>query len=1060
MPLPAASSSFNPLELVLRHSRDFVTVCDLSGRVTFCNEAALHLTGATEEELMGASIETFFIPAERPFIPGTVLPAVLSGARWEGELTFRHFRTGMGIPVYFDAFRLDNPVTGRPEGFATITRDLTAREARDAELDAARQRIESVLAATEVGTWTYEITTNRVQADPNLARLFGVTPEEANGGPLESYLRAIHPEDKPAIEAAIGAAIAGGSKFVAEYRLSQADGSWRSVIARGTVERDAAGNAVRLPGVIVDITERVRAEEERGRLSSEMDRRERMVETMLSSITDFTYIFDLQGRFIYANKPLLDLWGLSLSEAAGRNFFDLNYPPELAARLQHQIQKVVETGGSLSDQTPYTSPTGVAGVYEYIFSPMFAPDGTVEMVAGITRDISRSQSLLESLRRSEENFRTLAESLPDSVWTADPRGGIVWTNRVLSEKSELSPEEALGEGIWRAVHPEDVPASREAWLRAKETGGAFEFHHRVRDRDGSWRWHLVRGTPARDAAGTIFRWIGTSTDVHEQRELHDRLERGEVMFRQLANTIPQLAWMSNPAGDVTWFNKRWIEYTGVDLDEKGWWDRHSVHHPEYLPEILARWEVSLHSGAPFSMTFPMKGADGNHRPFLVRVMPLKDAGGRILLWFGTATDVGEQHALEREREELLASERAARAGAERASRMKDEFLTTLSHELRTPLSSIFGWTQLLREDAGADPTLLVEGIEAIDRNVRVQAQLIEDLLDMSRIVSGKLRLEIQEMDPAESVRAALEIVTPAARAKDISLKFLTVPLDRSFSGDPGRIQQIVWNLVSNAIKFTPVGGSVRVILRDTGTHAELEVSDSGQGIAPEFLPHMFDRFRQADASTNRAHGGLGIGLAIVKQLVELHGGSIQAASDGPGLGSVFTVTLPFHGAPRAPEEDGRPQPGTTRVAPMFRRNEQLAGLRILVVDDDRDSRELLRRFLEESEARVITAGSAAEALSLIPSLLPDVLVSDIGMPGMDGYAFLRKLRTLPPGDGGATPALSLTAFARTEDREKALQAGFDAYATKPVEPVELIGKIARLAGREGEQSRDQPGNPG
>ncbi|MEZ0388028.1 MAG: ATP-binding protein, partial [Verrucomicrobium sp.] len=408
------------------------------------------------------------------------------------------------------------------------------------------------------------------------------------------------------------------------------------------------------------------------------------------------------------------------------------------------------------------------------------------------------------------------------------------------------------------------------------------------------------------------------------------------------------------------------------------------------------------------------------------------------------TDVSEQRRIVQERDELLASERAARSSAEHASRMKDEFLATLSHELRSPLNAIFGWTQILRE-CGDEPGTVTEAVDVIDRNVRTLTQLIEDLLDMSRIISGKLRMNVQQVEPAHCIEAAIQTVATAAEAKGIHIERILDPAAGPVSGDPGRIQQIVWNLVSNAIKFTPRGGKVQVLLERVNSHLEISVADNGQGISPEFLPHVFDRFRQADAATNRKHGGLGLGLAIVKQLVELHGGSIKVKSAGVGQGTTFVVHLPVKIVRSQPEDAPRRHPLQPESHDPYRKNNNLEHLHILVVDDERDSRELLKRLLTDNGARVTMAGSALEALSLLPTLQPHVLISDIGMPEVDGYEFLKRVRALTPEQGGRTPAVALTAFARSEDRTRALRAGFLAHVSKPVEPSELVATIVAVS---------------
>jgi len=404
-----------------------------------------------------------------------------------------------------------------------------------------------------------------------------------------------------------------------------------------------------------------------------------------------------------------------------------------------------------------------------------------------------------------------------------------------------------------------------------------------------------------------------------------------------------------------------------------------------------------------------------------------------------STDISDRHNAEEEmrkaKEEAERRSRQAleaRAQAEAASRMKDQFLATLSHELRTPLNAILGWVQILRSGK-MDEAGVRRGLETIERSARAQAQLIDDLLDVSRIISGKLRLELRPVDLREIIDAALATVAPAAEAKGIQLDKSYTPLAIPMAGDPERLQQVVWNLLSNAVKFSQRGGRVEVRLSPgEDSHAEIRIADTGQGIDPEFLPFVFDPFRQADSSTTRRQGGLGLGLSIVRQMVEMHGGTVRVESAGVGQGSTFIVTLPFVAG--AVPHAARPQ-----ELPAV----SLRGLRLLVVDDDPDTRDLLWQILTDSGALVVTAASATEALSVLESAPPHILVSDIGMPGRDGYELIRDVRSRWPS--GDLPAIALTAFARADDRRRTLDAGFQAHLTKPFDAADLAATVARLA---------------
>ncbi|HEY1053379.1 MAG TPA: PAS domain S-box protein [Prosthecobacter sp.] len=401
-------------------------------------------------------------------------------------------------------------------------------------------------------------------------------------------------------------------------------------------------------------------------------------------------------------------------------------------------------------------------------------------------------------------------------------------------------------------------------------------------------------------------------------------------------------------------------------------------------------------------------------------------------------------------EEQRKAQEQARLSAEEAtrqSRMKDEFLATLSHELRTPLQSILGWTQLLLSEE-CDAEEVKQGIEVIDRNANAQTRIIEDLLDMSRILSGKVRLDVQRVELADLIKAAVESVRPAAQGKNIKLQTVLDPLAQPVSGDPNRLQQIFWNLLSNAIKFTPAGGKVQILLERVNSHLEVSVTDTGMGISAEFLPYVFERFRQADASTTRRHGGLGLGLAIVKNLAELHGGGVRAKSPGKDRGTTFTIVLPvvvLHSDPAHQDERVHPAAdGSGTAASPLPRLEKLS---VLVVDDEEDARNLLALVLTKAGASVRTAGSVKQALQLWQEAVPQVLISDIGMPGEDGYALIRAIRALPESQGRHVPAIALTAYTRTEDRIKAIAAGFQMHISKPADGLELLTMVSSLTSK-------------
>lgn len=514
-----------------------------------------------------------------------------------------------------------------------------------------------------------------------------------------------------------------------------------------------------------------------------------------------------------------------------------------------------------------------------------------------------------------------------------------------------------------------------------------------------------------------------------QREVKESEER----FRRLADSAPVLIWMSDETGCSTWFNRHWLEFTGRTMwEEKGFGWMQGVH-PEDLDRCRAVWRRSFKERSPFSQDYRLRRHDGVYRWIADQGSPNWSADGVFLGFLGGCIDITDRKEAEESREILLQIEQSAREEAERITRLKDEFLATVSHEMRTPLTAMLGWVQLLR-GGKVRSEAIPQALEIIERNARAQSKLIDELLDMSRIISGQMRLTLQPVNLKSLIEAAIAAVEPSAAAKEIHIAKELDSSPRGMSGDPDRLQQIIWNLLTNAVKFTPPKGNVTVALEFLAETAEITVADSGDGISADFLPFVFDRFRQQDSSTARRHQGLGLGLAIIRQLAELHGGSIAAASDGPGCGSVFTVRLPIREVPPVVPSPVEPPPDVS-----------LHGLEVLVVDDDGDTLEVLRSMLVQSGASVRTVASAAEAVQQMSKHRPDVIVSDVGMPVEDGYSMIRRIRQLVPEMGGAVPAIALTAFTGAGNERMAIEAGFQRHLAKPVEPALLVYEVSKVA---------------
>lgn len=564
----------------------------------------------------------------------------------------------------------------------------------------------------------------------------------------------------------------------------------------------------------------------------------------------------------------------------------------------------------------------------------------------------------------------------------------------------------------------------------------------------SVEWRI---SPLHDHSGRVKYWVAIQRDVSQRR----RLDEARARLAAIVENSDDAIVAKNLDGVITDWNpgaERLFGYTAQEIIGK---NIRVLLPPDRLQEedaIIAR--ISRGERVEHFETVRLT-RDKKLIEVSVTISPVKDATGRIVGASKIARDITERRLTEEalrkakeiadranaERLHLLEAERYARGEAEKASRMKDEFLATLSHELRTPLNAVLGWASVLRTRRLQGDELF-RGIETIERNARVQAQIIDDLLDMSRIISGKVRLDVQKLDLVSVLHEAVETVRTAAEAKNVQLEFHPPAQPANITGDPARLQQVFWNLLNNAIKFTPRDGIVVVQLEQSHSKIEVSVNDTGEGIAPEMLPLVFDRFQQADSTTTRRHGGLGLGLSIVKQLVELHGGTIRVSSPGLGMGATFVVDLPLAAAPQSAEESMQPQ--ARRHAALDMPDISLPDVRILVVDDEADARTLLRRMLSMAGAAVSCAASAAEAFQRVSEEEFDILICDVGMPGEDGYSLIRRIRALPDPARRNTPAVALTAYVRPEDRTDAIRAGYQYHLGKPAEPAELLAIVQSL----------------
>lgn len=669
---------------------------------------------------------------------------------------------------------------------------------------------------------------------------------------------------------------------------------------------------------------------------------------------------------------------------------------------------------------------------------------------------------IEDLRRDPASLYKLAvEQATDYViFLLDPDARIATWAPAVAHMLGWPEQEFVGMPFSRLFVAEDVEAdvAEDTVARARSVGHV-RYTRPLPRRDGSIIWAHGRIARIEDDHGLVGFVVSLQdfTAVKEEQERHlaeeASLRHRAAELETLLEVVPIGIGIARDAGGShVQINRAFAELLRMSPHDNASLSAPDDERPQHFrvmrdgrelsPEELPLQQVARTGTPLFNMEVDVVFADGHRRRLLEHASPLIDEHGVSRGSVGAFIDVTERRNYEEQRERLLEAEREARREAERANLIKDEFLAGLSHEIRTPLNSILGWANILRRSPSI-PEEAKAGLEVIERNARLQTRLIEDLLDLSRIVSGKIRLDVQQVTLATVVEAAVSSIQPGVVAKGLRLVTVIDPNAGPVAGDPVRLQQVLWNLLANALKFTPKGGQISVVLERVDSHVELSVSDTGIGISPEFLPHVFDRFRQADGSTTRSYGGLGVGLSIVKQLVELHGGTVRASSPGEHQGSTFVVSLPLV-AVRGEAAHAHPEVD----CPMDQAFDvpSLTGVDVLVVEDDDDSRALLAAMLGHSGATVMAVESARGALEALESRVPHVLISDIGLPELDGYGLMRAIRSLPE-PFGRIPAMALTAYARSEDRRLALLAGFQLHMAKPVDRDELCAAVASLAGR-------------
>ncbi|MHC5597083.1 MAG: ATP-binding protein [Nostoc sp.] len=681
-----------------------------------------------------------------------------------------------------------------------------------------------------------------------------------------------------------------------------------------------------------------------------------------------------------------------------------------------------------------------AGADDYLIKPFSAREllARVEAALKMARlrqeAMEREQGLRIEAEEAKAHLETVLAGIQDLFYVLDREWRYTFVNEQVAAVVGIQKEDLLGRIFWE-VFPDVVNSEFYTQVHraiAQQTVVQFEYFY------PAWqRWFENRVYPFAEGV-SIF-----TTEISDRKQAEKALRESEEKFRNMADNAPFMVWVTDINNYCTYLSQSWYDFTGQSQEMGlgfGWLN---AVHPEDSNDVRNVFLEATKSYSAFRLEYRLRRKDGEYRFCIDAANPWFGVDGQFKGYIGSVIDITERKIAEAERDRLLELEQAARTEAERANRIKDEFLAVLSHELRSPLNPILGWARLL-QTREFDAAALKKAIATIERNAKLQAQLIEDLLDVSRILQGKLNLKMFPVNLVFVIEGGLETVRLAAEAKNIQIQTMVDASLGKVLGDSDRLQQVIWNLLSNAVKFTPEGGKIDIQLERVDAQAQITVRDTGKGISPDFLPYVFEYFRQADGTTTRKFGGLGLGLAIVRHLIELHGGTISAESLGEGQGAIFRVRLPLIKKDLPPKQD-------INIAALNPCSEMeiLADIQILVVDDDDDTREFHTFVLEQAGATVTAVGSAKEALQVLAESEPDILLSDIGMPETDGYMLMRQIKVLQAKQAKQIPAIALTAYAGEINQQQALKSGFQKHLSKPVEPEELVKAIAALIGRSG-----------
>lgn len=1022
-----------PIDTALPVSEQ-VELAYANGRLAECNVVMAHMYGLdSPDDLVGKTLDAM-LPSADPASKAFLASIIEAGYRVsDAESTERDVR---GDVKYFSNSMTGVVVDGHLHRVWGTQRDISDRKRADRAHAYLAAIVDSAADAIVSKNLDGVIQSCNAAAE----RVFGYTAAELVGRPV----RILIPQDRQQEEDDILARLRRGERIehFETVRLRK-DGREIQVSLTVSPVRDAAGSVIGASKIARDITEQKKAASAQAFLAA-----------IVSSSDDAIIAKDLDGIIQQCNAATSRIFGYSADELIGRPVRVLI--PADRQREEDDILARLRKGERIEHfETQRLHKNGHLLDVSLTISPIKDVSDAIIGISQIARDVTEQRRAAAELAAQQAWFKITLASIGDAVIASDPHGRVTFVNATAERLTGWRDADAAGRPlheVFNIINEKTRQAVENPAMLVMKLGHVVGLanHTILIARDGTERPIADSAAPIRDASDRMLGVVLVFRDVTDERSAEDALVEQREWLETTLESIGDAVVATDVQGRVVFMNPIAEYLTGwsADLargrafrDVLRIVDEQKRHGGDDLvSRVLAEGGV-----VGFGTSSLLIASDGSERTIDQSGAPIRNRDGRISGVVLVFRDVSERRRLELERQiaaverdRLLDAERAARAEAERASRIKDEFVAMVSHELRTPLNAILGWTQLMR--GKPDSVTIERGLDIVSRNTRLQAQLISDLLDISRIVSGKLQLEIQAVDLHEAMLDAIETVRHEAEAKQIHIE---LNLDESagpVAGDPARLQQVIWNLLSNAVKFTPRDGRIDVTLRRRDGHAELIVSDTGAGIRADMLRHVFDRFHQADRSITRRFGGLGLGLSIVKHLVELHGGTVSADSAGEGKGATFTISLPAGSA--AASTTPVPSPPAQELYPPV----SLESLRVLVIEDDPDGREFLKRLLESQGATVLLAASAQEALDVVGKQQPQILISDIGLPDMDGYELIRRIRDQEQQRTSALPAIALTAYARAEDRAQALRAGYQAHLAKPVEPGELLTTIASFAG--------------